>query len=463
MKTAILNNKKASVREFGIKGVVPVFLIWGLSGAVFTAQGAADQQELKEALQGVSSALGQEPVWDDAVEGGDSEEAIWEAMQTIAGALGESEETAGSDISEREVREALDDVVLVLGPDMISEDVAWNEEDWEEAVWEVLQGVTLSLAQNDAPERAALEGRASDPEIEEALRRVSAVLSEDRESAAAPVSEEPDAVAMEEDDDDEPDGGGVANQGDSREDIQEALRRVAAALNREQITESEAEELREAIDSEETRDPTSQDAMGEALQRVAAVVGERRLAERRKAEGTREDDSYRLSVRDRVQFSVRGENDLNTEQRLDGNGRIRVPMLGNLTIRDMTIREAEAYIEGHYIAEEIFRDPEVTLRISDYAPKHAYVLGQVNSPGEIAFPVEENALDIVRFISMAGGFTPVARSDRVSITRTTEDGEEETMRVDVRELFDTRGRGRDSSDPIMIYPGDVVFVPERLL
>ncbi len=250
----------------------------------------------------------------------------------------------------------------------------------------------------------------------------------------------------------------------SDEEVRAALERVAAALGRDGIASDDAAELEEILESGNSGDRSASDAeMREALERVAATVSRQRLAARGGDEAESESASYRLSIRDRVQFSVRGENDLNTEQRIDGNGRIRVPLLRNVTIKDMTVREAEAHIEGLYIAEEIFRDPEVTLRISEYAPKYAYVLGQVNQPGEIAFPLEVNSVDIVRIISMAGGFTRIARSDRVSITRAGEEGDEATFNVDVRNLFDNRGRGDGGRERLRIYPGDIVFVPERLL
>ncbi len=253
----------------------------------------------------------------------------------------------------------------------------------------------------------------------------------------------------------------------SDEEIREALERVAAALGRDGLSQEDAEELESVMNEMEaasTAERAASDAeMREALDRVAEVVGRQRLAAKQAERPESPGDSYRLSVRDRVQFNVQGENDLNTEQRIDGNGRIRVPLLRNVVIEGMTAREAEAHIEALYIAEEIFRDPEVTLRITEYAPKHAYVLGQVSRPGEVEFPVEVNSVDIVQLISMAGGFTRIARADRVSVTRAGEEGDEDTFQVDVRDLYDGRGRGDSGRERLRIYPGDIIFVPERIL
>lgn len=171
--------------------------------------------------------------------------------------------------------------------------------------------------------------------------------------------------------------------------------------------------------------------------------------------------SYRLMALDLIRFSVRNEPDLTNEQRIDGDGQIRVPLLGAIKVESMSVREAEALLKRLYRENEIFRDAEVTLTITEYTPRTVYVLGQVNRPGKVELLIEEGDVDVARLLAMAGGVTRIARTDRVSITRIGENKKPETFSVNVERMFDA-SRSRSDSSRVLVYPGDVVFVPERL-
>lgn len=171
--------------------------------------------------------------------------------------------------------------------------------------------------------------------------------------------------------------------------------------------------------------------------------------------------SYRLTALDRVRFSVRDEPEMTVEQRIDGDGQIRVPLLGAIKVESMSIREAEAMLKRLYRENEIFWDAEVTIMITEYAPRTVYVLGQVNQPGKIELLIEEGDIDVARLLAMAGGVTRIARTDRVSITRIGANREPETFSVNVERMYDASRSGSDSSR-VLVYPGDIVFVPERL-
>jgi protein involved in polysaccharide export with SLBB domain len=171
--------------------------------------------------------------------------------------------------------------------------------------------------------------------------------------------------------------------------------------------------------------------------------------------------SYRLAVRDLVRFSVQDEPETLVEQRIDGQGRIRVPYIGNVEVAGLTVREAEELIERIYIENQIYRHLQATVRVLEYSQKEVSVLGQVKSPGRVVFPMEVNGLDIREVISQAGGFTNIARSREVRVTRTSRDGQEELLTVNVDQML--TGRGAGSAPPFLVEPGDIIFVPERFL
>lgn len=167
--------------------------------------------------------------------------------------------------------------------------------------------------------------------------------------------------------------------------------------------------------------------------------------------------NYRLFARDLVQIAVQGEPDVAVQRRVDASGEIPVPLLGAVKVVGLTVAEAQAEIRRRYIAEEIFIRPEVFLSVVEYSPKEVLVLGQVNKQGKLALSPESVAMPIIEAITGAGGFTRIAKSEAVRVTRKDDHGAERVFTVDVERMLAGRG-----GDPFQLQPGDVVFVPERV-
>ena len=86
--------------------------------------------------------------------------------------------------------------------------------------------------------------------------------------------------------------------------------------------------------------------------------------------------------------------------------------------------------------------------------EHIYIIGEVRKPGSIR--LQRDRITALEAITMAGGFTPIAASNRTRIIRVT-DGVEQTIPVPVRDVI----RGERSRD-VVLMPGDVIVVPESL-
>lgn len=174
------------------------------------------------------------------------------------------------------------------------------------------------------------------------------------------------------------------------------------------------------------------------------------------------DPSYKLTAGDSVAVNVYGEPDMSASQRVDNNGKLRLPMIGEIKLSGMSVREAEDSLEKLYRERELLKAPLVTLVVSNYALREVSVLGAVRSPGNFQFPKETTSLDIADLITRLGGFTPTAKSDAVSVIRRKPDGKEEVTTVDVERMISGRRRGDTSRRDFAVYPGDRIWVPERL-
>jgi polysaccharide export outer membrane protein len=174
------------------------------------------------------------------------------------------------------------------------------------------------------------------------------------------------------------------------------------------------------------------------------------------------DPSYRLTPGDSISVNVYAEPEMSAAQRMDVNGVVRLPLIGEIKLGGKSVREAEKTLENLYRQRELLKAPLVSIVVSNYALREVSVLGAVRSPGNFQFPKEVTSLDIADLITRLGGFTETAKGDAVSVIRRRPDGQEEVTTVDVERMISGRRRGDSSRREFQVYPGDRIWVPQRL-
>lgn len=173
---------------------------------------------------------------------------------------------------------------------------------------------------------------------------------------------------------------------------------------------------------------------------------------------------YRLGFGDEVQIMVFGEPEVTTAAKISRNGTIRLVYIsGDVPIVGLTAKEAEAFISKQYYEQRIYRKANVLLKITKYTEKEVMVTGKFAKTGPFVFPPEVEAMDIVEVITRNGGFAEAAKTSEVKVTRVVHDknggNAKEVYTVDVK----ARMEGDTESEPFMIYPGDTLFVREKLI
>lgn len=164
--------------------------------------------------------------------------------------------------------------------------------------------------------------------------------------------------------------------------------------------------------------------------------------------------NYVIQPSDVLSLKVFQEPDLDQEFRVPQNGRFHFPLIGNVDLKGKTVEEAEDLLRELYDRDYLV-NPQINLLVLEYTQRRVNVLGNVNQPGAVVFPPEEE-MNVVDAISRAGGFTRLARTSAVTLTRTTEDGQIEQYQIDVGDLM----TGGDAS-LWKLEKGDTIFVPER--
>jgi polysaccharide export outer membrane protein len=151
------------------------------------------------------------------------------------------------------------------------------------------------------------------------------------------------------------------------------------------------------------------------------------------------DPAYRLDAGDRLRIVVYGQEGLTNTYLVDAGGSITMPLIGAVTARGRTTAELSAAIAAR-LRNGYIREPYVAAEVEAYRP--FFILGEVAAPGQ--YPFVPN-MTVESAVAIAGGFSPRARRDRVTVTHTDARG---TVRLVV-------------PTATLLSPGDTVLVDER--
>jgi protein involved in polysaccharide export with SLBB domain len=157
-----------------------------------------------------------------------------------------------------------------------------------------------------------------------------------------------------------------------------------------------------------------------------------------------------------IQIKVFQEPDLDTAVRIPGDGRVNFPLIGDVALAGQSVQQATRVIRDRLQARFLV-NPQVSIAVLEPAKRLFTVLGQVQRPGTYRFPAtEQQNLDLLQVIGIAGGYTRLADSGRIIVKRRI-DGSEKIFRLDGKRL----ARG-ESGEPFSIISGDVITVGERI-
>jgi polysaccharide export outer membrane protein len=133
------------------------------------------------------------------------------------------------------------------------------------------------------------------------------------------------------------------------------------------------------------------------------------------------DASYRLDAGDKLRVVVYGQEGLTNTYAIDAGGSITMPLIGAVPARGRTPASLAAEISAK-LRNGYIREPSVAVEIEAYRP--FFILGEVAAPGQ--YPYVPN-LTVESAIAIAGGFSPRARRDVVTLTHTDASGPARVM------------------------------------
>lgn len=191
---------------------------------------------------------------------------------------------------------------------------------------------------------------------------------------------------------------------------------------------------------------------------MLGLVGTTKLA----AQDAETTSAYTISIADRLRISVYQEDDLSDIVRVNSKGAVNLKLAGEVFVGGLTIREAQSVIEGAYREGRYLRNPQVTINVEDYAGREVTINGEVRAPGRYPLPIE-STMTVLELVTKAQGFTDTAKGTAVSVTRVKKDGTKEVRVIDVDSLIKGKDRANTKDPNLILKPGDIVYVPQRLI
>lgn len=162
------------------------------------------------------------------------------------------------------------------------------------------------------------------------------------------------------------------------------------------------------------------------------------------------DSTFVIGNDDVLAINVWKEPDISRSIPVRSDGKISLPLVGELQATGQTPQQLEQLIAGKlksYISE-----PEVTVIVQQINSQKFNILGQVTRPG--AYPLT-NSLTVLDALALAGGFRDFAKQKSIYVLRQNADGGETRLNFNYKDVI----KGKDSAQNVRLQPRDTIVVP----
>lgn len=174
-------------------------------------------------------------------------------------------------------------------------------------------------------------------------------------------------------------------------------------------------------------------AWGEPRVMPSEVIGPQAVADT--------DGPYLLDTGDQLRIFVYGQPNLSRLYTVDHQGRIAVPLIGNVSARGKTTGEVQGAIRSR-LGAEFVKDPQVTVDVQQNRP--FFILGEVKNAGQYPYV---SGMTIETAVAIAGGYTERASTRSYRLQRRVNGFVEQI----------------EAPGDYVVRPGDTVHVFERFL
>lgn len=159
------------------------------------------------------------------------------------------------------------------------------------------------------------------------------------------------------------------------------------------------------------------------------------------------DPNYVIGAEDVLEVSVWNETQISRAVPVRPDGKISLPLLGDVQAAGLTPSQLSAQITDGL--KKFNRDPQVTVIVTGVNSRRYYVTGEVARAGTYPLLPE---MTVLQALASSGGFTAFARRSKIYILRTS-GGKQERVPFD----YDKVVKGK--SPDVVLRPGDTIVIP----
>jgi len=164
---------------------------------------------------------------------------------------------------------------------------------------------------------------------------------------------------------------------------------------------------------------------------------------------------YWIGPEDVLDITVWRNADLSKEVTVRPDGRISLPLIGDITAVGKTAAQLSEDISLKL--KEYKENPQVSIIVKEVNSYAIYVLGEVVKPGK--YPLKTKTT-LLQAVTIAGGLTPTAARNKIVIFRFSKDG---GGQMKIKAGYDDIVLRDGSSQNIELKPGDQIVVPSETM
>ena len=162
------------------------------------------------------------------------------------------------------------------------------------------------------------------------------------------------------------------------------------------------------------------------------------------------DDSFVIGKGDVLAINVWKQPDISRSLPVRSDGRISLPLVGEVQAAGLTPLKLEADITGKLQA--YLTEPEVTVIVEKINSEKFNILGRVAKPG--SYPLT-NSTTVLDAIALAGGCREFAKNKSIYILRVNPDGSQSRLPFNYQNVI----KGKNLEQNMLVQPHDTIVVP----
>ncbi|MBO0614344.1 polysaccharide biosynthesis/export family protein [Thiothrix fructosivorans] len=125
-------------------------------------------------------------------------------------------------------------------------------------------------------------------------------------------------------------------------------------------------------------------------------------------------EEYRIGVADLLETSVFRAEEFSRQARVDSDGNISLPLLGNIKVEGLTPVQTEQVI-AERLRQKYLQNPQVTVFVKEYSSQHITLDGSFKTPG--VYPITAGQVNLIQALALGNGLDDMADPSKIVLFR----------------------------------------------